>query len=388
MKVSRYRLVQGFLWIVFYLAVMDIAVNIIFRFPRDPESTPPSFLQEYFEYGRSVEGKLDRMTGPKDWGSHRILGYGWLEDERYESLPKTGGNKQILVAVYGMSHAKLLGEAIAKIDSKYVIRDITAPGAPANWCFAAYEKDKDHHEAEVVILAVMTDNVPYLSATAGTTSYFDMSHPYTFPRYFVEDGQLKQIYPPFFTGKGFREYFYDSKKWDEYRDWLAKNDKYYDGFLFKRSLTDRSALLRVLHRAYSEKIKEKRIRGVYSKDGFNVKSKEVIALQRIAKEFAQSAREQKRIPIVYIVNNEGRGDHLFRALKPVLDANDIPFLSTHVICPPDDPRAFSGENSHFTHSKDLELAREVIRIIEREREKSKGGSYRSKGYQLLNGNDQ
>ena len=77
------------------------------------------------------------------------------------------------------------------------------------------------------------------------------------------------------------------------------------------------------------------------------------------------AREQKSIPIIYLVNNEGRGAHLYQVLKPVLEANEIPFLSTHTICPPDDPTVYTGINSHFIPSKDQELAREIIKIIER-----------------------
>jgi hypothetical protein len=360
---SKYRMVSITLWIVFYLTIMDIAVNIIFRFPVDPKNTPPSFLQGYFEYGRSVEGKLDKMVRLADTQPNPILGYGWLQNKRYESLPKEASDNQTLVAVYGMSHADLLGKAIVAVDNKYVIRYITAPGAPPGWSFAAYEADKDCHEAKVVILGIMTDSVPYLSATAGTTSYFELGHPYTFPRYFVKDGQLKQAYPPFFTAEGFKEYFYDSRKWGEYRDWLAKNDKFYNAFLYKRSFTDMSALFRVLRRAYSTHIKEKRVNHVYTKDGFNLNSEEIVALRGIIKAFAQSAREKKSLPIIYIVNNEGRKDHLYRALKPVLEANNIPFLSTHIICPPDDPRIFLGTNSHFIPSKDMELAKEITKII-------------------------
>lgn len=353
------------LWILFYLIALDVAVNLIFRFPTDPEKTPPSFLQGYFEYGRSVEGKLDRMTSRASAKTDGILGYGWLRDKRFDSQPREAGKHQTLVAVYGMSHTKLLAEAMAKIDDKYVIRDVTAPGAPANWSYAAYEFDKDHHAAKVVIMGVMTDNVPYLGATAGTTSFFDMSHPYTFPRYLVEENHLKKTYPPFFTSDGFKDYFYNPGKWEEYRAWLAKNDKYYDAVLFRRSITDMSALLRVLRRAYAQKFKESKIKQIYTRDGFNTTSDEMVALRGIIKEFGQSCRRQNQLPIVYIVNNEGRSDHLHRALQPVLEANKIPYLSTHTICPPDDPRLFLGINSHFIPSKDIELAKEIIKLIEK-----------------------
>jgi hypothetical protein len=372
LKAAKYHRILILFWIVSYLGGIDIAINYFAQFPEDPQTNPPSFLQSYFEYGRSVEGKLDRMTKHEEGKSAGILGYGWLEDRGYERLPKKAGGNQTLVAVYGMSHAKLLAEALTKVDNTYVIREITAPGAPANWSFAAYEKDRGHHEAKVVILGIMTDNVPYLSSTAGTTSYFDMSHPYTFPRCSFEGGQLKQTWPPFFTGEEFREYFFSAKKWGEYRDWLKKNDKFYDAFLFRRSVTDVSALLRVLRRAYSETVKQKKIGDVYTREGFVLNSEEVVTLRAVVREFGRSVREKNGLAIVYIVNNEGRSDHLYKALKPILDADRIAYLSTHIICPPDDPRVYNGVNSHFTPAKDEELAREMIKIIKGEILKLKG----------------
>jgi len=88
---------------------------------------------------------------------------------------------------------------------------------------------------------------------------------------------------------------------------------------------------------------------------------------------------QKRIPIVYIVNNEGHGNHLYKALKPVLDTYKIPYLSTHILCPPDNPRVFNGMNSHFIPSKDTELAREMIKIAEGFKNSEKRGTRHNNG---------
>jgi hypothetical protein len=363
MNAVRNKYVKSVLWIIFYLAIIDVSVNVIFRFPERPWKTPPSFLQGYFEYGRSVEGKLEKLRTRASAQSSPILGYGWLRDKKYEALPRKAGENQVLVAVYGMSHTKLLGEAMEKVDRKYVVRDITGPGVPPGWCLAAYEEDKDQHEAKVVIMGIMTENVAYVSATSGATSYFDMSHPYTFPRYYAERDKLRPVYPPFFTEAGFKEYLLDRSKWVDYTNWLERNDKYYDPFLFKKSVTDASAVCRVLRRAYSQRLKERLKGHLYNDEGFNAQSEELIALKKILERFALSAREHGRIPIIYIVNNQRRGDHLYRVLRPFLEANRIPFLSTHTICPPDNPRIFL-ENSHFTPAKDLELAREMIAIIE------------------------
>jgi hypothetical protein len=343
---------------------------MLFRFPERPWETPPSFFQGYFEYGRSIEGKLDKLKRRASLQSTPILGYGWLENKRYERLPKKNKDDQVLVAVYGMSHAKALGDAITEVNSKYVIRSITGPGVPPGWSFAAYEADKNLHEAKVVILGIMTDNIAYISATSGSTSYFDLSHPYTFPRYYVENDKLKEIFPPFYTEKGFKEYFFDGEKWAEYKIWLKNHDKFYNSYLFNSSIADISAILRVVRRAYAQKHKERLFNTVYTTLGFNQDCEEVLALKKIIEIFASSVRERRATPILYIVNNEGRGDHLFRVLKPTIDLYDIPYLSTHIICPPDNPRVFKQGDSHFTEAKDEELASEMIKIIENQLSRS------------------
>jgi hypothetical protein len=299
-----------------------------------------------------------------------IVTAGWLVNEGYNSLPNKPLNRnQKLVSVYGMSHIKLLGEAISKLNRNFIIRDITAPGAPPNWSFAAYQLDKTRYQADVVILGIMTDSVPLISSTTGATSHFDMSYPYTFPRYFMEGTILHPIYPPFLKDDGYRDYFFNDTKWSEYRDWLSKYDKYYDPILFRETVLDKSCLIRLLRRAYSETVRRERIKKVYASQGFNMKSEEIAVLQMLIKEFAQTVRANNSIPVIYIVNNLGRGDHLYKALEPVLETNNIPYLSTHIICPPNDPRLFLSMNSHFIPSKDIELAQEMIRIIEKELKK-------------------
>lgn len=366
MTILKNKRLQITLWIILYLLLIDIAVNIVFRFPANPQKNQPSFLQGYFEYGRSIEGKFDSMIHAARLQSEPTLGYGWLKRKSIDAQPQKASKGKTLVAVYGMSHTKLLGEAMAHADSKYMIRSITAPGAPVGWSFAAYDSDKDNHKADVVILGIMTDNIAQLGATSGATTYFDLGHPYTFPRYFVDNGQLRQKYPPFFTEEGFSEYFSNANKWREYRKWLTDNDKFYDAFLFSKTLLDHSAFLRVIRRSYADMIKKRITINIYTKHGFDLNSEEIKILRAMIVEFARSARTKNKLPIVYIVNNEGRSDHLYQAVQSVLDKYKIPYLSSHIICPPDDPKVYLGTNSHFTPAKDIELAHEIIKIIERE----------------------
>jgi len=360
------------LWILFYVVLIDASINVAFRYPQDPQVIDPTFLQDYFEYGRSVEGKLAVMTKKSESESAPKVRGGWLKSDKHTSLPnRTSKPDEVLVALYGMSHTECLWEAMQKLNEKYLIRGFMSAGATPNWAYAAYELDNGRHKADAVVLGLMTEGVSLVTSTTGMTAYFDNSYPYTFPRYSVRNGAFSVSYPPFMDAKKFIQYFYDEKRWDEYRKWLVKNDKWYDQLLFRKSLLDHSSFVRLLRRAYSEREKQKIVGSVYNGAGFIENSEEVAVVRAIVKLFAESARGQGIIPVVYIVNLQGQGDHLFKMLESVLDANKIAYLSTHIICPPDDPRVYLAENSHFTPSKDIELAKEMINIIQEQLNKKK-----------------
>ena len=354
------------------MILIDIGINIVFLYPDDPQNIRPSFMQSYFDYGRSVEGKLQWMTRPTPETSAPRVSGGWLKSDKYLLLPaKASKPDEVLIALYGMSHTECLWKAIAKTDKRFLIRGFMAAGAAPNWSYAAYEFDRGRHKANIVIMGILTDTVPQITATTGMTAFFDSSFPYTFPRYTIQEDKLIVAHPPFYDVKSYIEHFYDQAKWNNYRAWLSKNDKHYDSFLFRKSILDHSALFRLSRRAYSEREKLERTKIVHTIKGFNEASEEIVILRAIVKAFAESARKDGVIPIVYVVNSKGSGDHLFRILKPVFEANDIPYLSTHIICPPDDPHAYLTENSHFIPSKDMELAAEMIKIIDGEIAKKK-----------------
>jgi hypothetical protein len=352
------------LWIVAYLAVFDIAINIVFRYPKDPRNISPSTLQQFFEYGRSVEGKLVRMTRKTEEESAPIVATGWLRDPRVKTFSniQAGANNPV-VTVYGMSHSVQLAEDMAKIDKSLAVRSFGAPGAVPTWSYAAYLSDRERQYSEVVVLAIMTRGVPLICTTSGTTNHFDSVWPYTYPRFIIDNGTLDSVSPPFVSLDGYREYFYDSTKWKTYVKWLREYDKYYDPILFQRTFLDNSSLLRMLRRAYAYSSERKKEAGVYdAQKGFNALSDEVRILRSIIVNFAAEARRNHSLPIIYIVNNVSMGDHLYRILEPALSAQKILFLSSHEICPPNDPHNYLPD-SHFVPSKNLELAKAMIKII-------------------------
>ncbi len=68
-------------WMVLFLAAADVAVNRLFRLPRDPRTEPKSQLAAYFNYGWSIESKLRRLIGPTDETSAPLMTAGWVDHD-------------------------------------------------------------------------------------------------------------------------------------------------------------------------------------------------------------------------------------------------------------------------------------------------------------------
>src|SRR4051812_45614049 len=89
-------------WILLSLVAIDVGINFVFAFPEDPKVVNPPAMAMYFEYGRSTEAKLARMTRLQSSESAPILSAGWYNPLQVEE-PKKGASP--VVTFYGMSHA-------------------------------------------------------------------------------------------------------------------------------------------------------------------------------------------------------------------------------------------------------------------------------------------
>ncbi len=358
-------------WTVFFLLVLDLAANVAFRYPEDPAKGRPSRLQAYFEYGRSVEGKLRAATRPTDEASAPILTLGWLDRKSgfFASEPaERGAQDRLMISLYGMSHARQLAIALDRVTDDITIRSVTAPAATPNWTFAAYSLDRKREDRsprgpDAVVYSLLSSSVPMIETMTNATAFFDQSRPYTQPRYRIEGGQRVAIEPPFQTVGQYREVLADSDRWGEYRRLLAEHDPYYDPLLFRESILDASALVRVLRRGYAISSRRRLIENVHGPAGFDPDSREIILLRRLVSEFAASARADRQVPVVYLVNSLGDRDDLFRVLKPTLDAEAIPFVSSHTMCSPSDYRCYRPD-SHFIPEVDDRLATEIVRVVD------------------------
>ena len=353
------------IWFCIFIVIIDISINLVFRYPENNEVKQPSAFQLYFEYGRSSEGKLKRQIKKDGSVSGDIVNVGWIKNDGTVSNTEQDSlhyNKKIYV--YGMSHAKRLGDAIKKEEKTFFVRTVAAPGGTANYAFSCFMQDiKSNKKPDVAILGIMTDGIPRIITTSGSTMHFDMCYPYTYPRYYVENSELNCYYPPAISLEKFRYILYNKYLWNDYLEWLKIHDGYYNPLLFQSNFLDISSLFRLIRRAYAQRWYKLRDKRVYSVDGFKEGTVEIKLLRKLLSEFGRHAQLNGITPIIYIVNNPNSSDHLLQAVKPVLEENNILFLSSHEICPPDNPAMYDS-SLHFPPEKDRELARAIINIME------------------------
>jgi hypothetical protein len=348
-------------WVVIGLVVIDILINLVLAYPTDPKVTNPSRLRLYFEYGRSTEGQLARMTRRDRLATAPITLSGWYEPLEVGEFPaKSQGS---IVTFYGMSHAVRLAHALGRTSDRLIPRTVGAPGAPSNWSYGAYLRDRGGGKSRAVVLAFMSHSLPMITSLSAMTWSFDLPMPYTTDRFFVDNDQLRVVHPPYASFERYVESFNDPAKWSSLREIFAKNDAMYNSFIMRANILDHSSLFRLVRRAYGQRFLRSSRRAVLDHSGFREDSEQVKVARAIVREFARQARHDGVIPVIFIVNNRGYSDHLFKALSPVLQADNIPYLSSHTVVAPDDPRGYLPD-SHFTDEVDDKLAVALAKVIE------------------------
>ncbi len=354
---------QATLGFVATLVAIDVAINRLFPYPTDPLNTSPSSLSLYFDYGRSIEGKIRRQMGPTNDTSAPIAQAGWLNAQNLEeqpTVPEPGDD--ILVASYGMSFSlRVMGE-VEKLDPRITLRSMAGPAAPPNFSYSAYQFDRGKHEANVVVLGILASSVKGLDAMTGMTWGAEVPAPYTFPKYKAEAGQLQAIQPQIQSLEQLRQAMQNPQQWDAFVNQLETNDRFFNSFTFEQNVLDHSALFRLLRRAWAKSYQDNRTAQIHTSDGFNKKWEQTAVLKQMVQDFATTAKQDGIMPVVLLINDRGYDDHLYQLLRPTLERHSIPFVSTHDIAPATDQKNFIADG-HFIPEADQKIAAKVLELI-------------------------
>jgi hypothetical protein len=348
------------LYVVLWIAIADCFVGWVTA----PGRRQLVELQQYFEYGRSVEGKLARMvSGVRDG---RILNAGWVEVDRLKALPSSpDAGSDTLVASYGQSFTFNAVNRAAEIDSRLTLRLVGGPGAPASHSYWAYQQDAPLRKADVVVFGVLSSSVGQLSSMSGLLSMFGNPAPYTYPRYRVVGERLEAQLPVIRSEAEFRGAFAARNgRWQDFTEQLAAYDKGYDTLSFRESWLDASVVVRLArrgwtshHTGYDD--------GVYSPErGFNPDSEEVRTLRALVLAADSLARSRGERLIVLLLHTKGHGSRLHEVLRETLESAHIEYISTHTLFSANDPANFVPDG-HYVAAANEALSQALDRAIRR-----------------------
>jgi hypothetical protein len=351
------------LWIIVSLVVLDIAVGALSRMPTDPR-VQPSALQLYFDYGRSIEGKLRTLIKPEDERSGPIVVAGWIDSSCRRTVPNVAGT--LGISIFGNSFSGQLSNSLRKLDPAVSIEEYLGPGAPPNHSYACFVKENsfggDRHDVQII--GVTASTLPRMEQIWGVTTSFEYPQPFTFPRYRLgPDGNLIAHEPSVRSPDDLRRILSDREKWD---DWLAElkaNDYFYVHALIAEDPADRSTIARMVRRGFGQYVNRSRMAKLRRRDGRFDAPDIVNVLPKLIDSFAKLARASGKRPIVVLFEEYGYDGVLMPLLSDTLARDRIEYVYSGNIVPANDLRNYASDG-HFSPEANVKIAAALLKLID------------------------
>jgi len=349
-------------WMLAWLMVFDVTAGYAFRPPADPR-VEPSRMQSYFEYGRSIEGKLRAMVTAEDETSAPIANAGWLgEEAKLGALTEATAPDRILVAAYGQSFTQKMLAQAQELDRRIEIRFMGGPSAPLSHSFKMQDLDRHAHTGRVVLVGILASSLPFLVTLTPMIWGFEAPTPFTYPRYRLENDELHETEPPITDLAGLRGALGDLQAFRVFRATLKANDPGFSAFLFDEDVLDASVLGRLVRRSLGHKHQTEFIDRYHSSAGFVNRDGLLDVARALLIEFARGVRADGRVPFVVLFENRGYAGHLVDALGTTLEANDIPYVSSGNTAPATNRGNFVADG-HFTAEANRRIAEAFVKEL-------------------------
>jgi hypothetical protein len=352
------------LWTIGALILSDVAVGFAFRPPLDPLRASSS-LQAYFDYGRSIEGKLRREVGSTPEQDAAIVKAGWIANECDIATPRSPG--KLTFDIYGMSFSNQIADQMVRADPNLASQGFAGPAAPPNHSYACFvhRVEANLDRASIQILGVLASSIPRMETISGLSTSFESPQPFTYPRYSLSlNGHLVGYSPSINTEEDLRAALANPVKWRTFLNELATNDSFYAPRVFQADVFDHSVLGRMIRRAWGQRVLRARTAALRATNGFSGAPDIAPVFRAMLIDFANRARTAGERPIVILIEDRGYGGSLSAIAAPALRANQIDFITTSQIVSPDDPGNFLSDG-HFTPVANEKIAHAVLDLLHR-----------------------
>jgi hypothetical protein len=359
-RIRAGRLAVVMVWVLLWLAAIDIGVNLAFG----PSGKSFPGLRKYFEYGRSVEGKLARTMAADPKKEGLILEAGWLDPEPWKGEPdRRKEGSDLMVAAYGQSFTMHALRDASQMDPRITMRAIGGPAAPPNHSYAAYKLDEPLRKVDVVVFGILSSSVADIGSMSGLIWHFENPAPFTFPRYRLSNGQLTEELPVLGMEAEFRSAFGQrSPVWQKFKQQLRRSDRGYDPLVFEETIADRSSIVRLIRRGWVAQ-QQAYESGVYdTASGFNADSEDVKVLQALVVDLARRTSERGERLVVLLLHARGHSDHLYKVMEGTLKQHRIDYVSTHTLFSANDPSNFKYDG-HYMPATNAKLTQALLSTL-------------------------
>ncbi len=340
-----------------FVMILDVIVAITLSWASDNGKL--GSLVQYFEYGRSVPGKLaqwERNPGAPGnlydvaWRSESIL-------KSQQAFEREDTSRGPVIRSYGMSFVNNIIRQATELESEIIWDGHAGPGAPPNFTFALFQDDRHaRRPGDVAVFGILSSSISGMAALSNSTWAFEQPAPFTYPIYWPNETGLRRVEPAINSATDLRN-LTDAKR----RVWeaqLEQEDYFFGVHTFGLSWMDHSPFVRLVRRSLAasmiQETKAEVLAGDYPYEQ---------VLQLMVSEFARLSRADGQIPVVMLIQSRDPADpDIFEIVRPVIEQGNIPYLATVEHFDPRDASGFLGDG-HYVEAVDRLFAEHFLVLL-------------------------
>ena len=320
-------------------------------------------LVRYFDYGRSVPGKLARWEANPD-APGNLFNVAWPSAMLAQSAEKfakeTEGGGPVIRA-YGMSFVKNILHAARTHRPELQVDHHAGPGAPPNLTFSLFLDDRPNRRpGDIAVLGILASSVPGLAALSNRTWVFEQPAPMTYPVFRLSDDGLERIDPLVQTAEQQRSL---SENLEAARAWvkqLSTEDVFFSTVAFGVPILDTSPFARLVRRSLAVGAVEDTKEQILTEDAYPYEE----VLRRMIVAFAATARDDGQIPVVMLIQTHDRRDaDVLAIVAPVLEEFYIPYFATAEQFDPNNISGFVADG-HYKNEIDDLFGRKFLEVLD------------------------
>ena len=318
-------------------------------------------LVQYFEFGRSVPGKLTQWEESPGMPGN-LYDVAWRSQSVMHSQQAFKEEKAAqgpVVRSYGMSFVNNIMRHAVDIKNEIKWDAHAGPGAPPNYTFALFQDDRNARRlGDVAVFGILSSSVSSMAALSNSTWAFEQPAPFTYPVFWPEAAGLRRVEPAINSAAELRGLTDEDRQiWEAQ---LRQEDFFFGAHTFGLTWLDYSPFARLVRRALAtsriEQTEAEILAGDYPYEQ---------VLRLMVGEFARAARADGQIPVVMLIQSRSPTDpNVLEIVKPVLDLDSIPYLATAEHFDPRDASGFLSDG-HYAARVDRLFAKHFLYVLEK-----------------------